>query len=69
MKHLTVEQKFTISVMKSSGHNQKQIAEIIGKDKSTVNKELKRNCDGRSGEYRQELAQRKLLIPLTFSYR
>lgn len=59
MKHLTVEQRYAISVMKSSGHNQKQIAEIIGKDKSTVSRELKRNCDGRSGEYRQELAQRK----------
>lgn len=59
MKHLTKEQRYTISVMKGNGYKQKQISEAIGKDKSTVSRELQRNCDGRSGEYRQELAQRK----------
>ena len=59
MKQLTVEQRYTISVMRSSGQKQKQIAEMIGKDKSTISREIKRNCDGRSGEYRHQLAQRK----------
>jgi IS30 family transposase len=59
MKHLTVEQRYTISVMLQKGYKQKQIAEAIGKDKSTVCRELRRNCDARSGEYRYELAQRK----------
>ena len=59
MKHLTVEQRYTIYVMKVKGYKQKQIAEAIGKDKSTVSRELQRNCDRRSGEYRYELAQRK----------
>lgn len=59
MKHITVEQRYTISVMKEQDYKQKQIAEAIGKDKSTVSREFQRNCDGRNGEYRYELAQRK----------
>ncbi len=31
----------------------------IGKDKSVVSRELKRNCDNRDREYRADLAQRK----------
>jgi IS30 family transposase len=59
MKHLTVKQRYTISVMLQKGYTQKQIAEAIGKHKSTVCRELRRNCDARSGAYRYELAQRK----------
>ncbi len=35
------------------------IADTIGKNKSVVCRELKRNCDRRSGQYSAELAQRK----------
>jgi IS30 family transposase len=59
MKHLTIEQRYTISVMLQKGHTQKEIADTIGKHKSTVCREIRRNCDARSGEYRHELAQRK----------
>ena len=59
MSHLTVEQRYTIEVMKSNGYKQKDIAKAIGKDKSVVSRELKRNRDKRSGEYRHDLAQRK----------
>lgn len=59
MKHLTVEQRYTISVMKASNYSQKEIAKAIGKNKSVISIELKRNCDKRSGEYRHDLAQRK----------
>ena len=37
----------------------KEIAEAIGIDKSTVYREIKRNCDARNGNYSMELAQRK----------
>lgn len=59
MKHLTVEQRYTISVMKKQNYKQKDIAIAIGKDKSVVSRELKRNCDKRSGSYKSDLAQRK----------
>src|SRR5690625_1943667 len=59
MAHLTQEQRYTISVMIANDYSQTQIAHAIGKCKSVVSRELKRNCDKRSGEYRLELAQRK----------
>lgn len=59
MKHLTKEQRYTISVMKSQNYSQTEIAKAIERDKSVISRELKRNCDKRSGEYRYDLAQRK----------
>lgn len=59
MKHLTVEQRYTISVMKQNGYKQIEIAKAIKKDKSVVSRELKRNSDKRSGNYNNDLAQRK----------
>ena len=59
MKHLTVEQRYTIAVMKKQSYMQKDIALAIEKDKSVVSRELRRNCDKRSGCYYSELAQRK----------
>ena len=59
LKHLTSEQRYTISVMHTAGHSQKNIAQAIGKDKSVVSRELRRNCDQRNGIYKHELAQRK----------
>ena len=45
--------------MKSKGFKQKDIALIVGKDKSVISRELKRNCDKRDGSYRSDLAQKK----------
>src|SRR5690625_5553114 len=59
MAHLTQEQRYTISVMIKQNHPQAEIARTIGKCKSVVCRELKRNCDKRNGEYRYDLAQRK----------
>ena len=36
-----------------------EIVAAIGKHKSTISRELRRNCDGRSGRYDADLAQRK----------
>jgi IS30 family transposase len=59
MSHLTREQRYTISQMKQNGEGPTAIAEMIGKNKSTVSRELLRNCDKRSGIYDYDLAQRK----------
>ena len=59
MCHVTKSQRYTIEVMLNKGYKQKEIAESIGKDKSVVWREINRNCDKRSGEYRSELADRK----------
>jgi len=58
MKHLTSGQRYTISQMVGK-YRLKEIAQTIGKDKSVVSRELKRNCDKRSGLYNYDLAQRK----------
>lgn len=59
MGHLTVEQRYTIQVLRKEGLSQKEIAIRIGRDKSVVSREIKRNRDQRNGEYRAELAERK----------
>ncbi|KAF5050438.1 IS30 family transposase IS4351 [anaerobic digester metagenome] len=59
MSHLTVEQRYTISEMTQAGYSQTAISKVIGRDKSVVSRELKRNADGRSGMYHFELACRK----------
>jgi IS30 family transposase len=59
MSHLTVEQRYTIAQMLEQGFTQKQIAEVIGKNKSVVCREIKRNCDQKSGKYKSKLAQSK----------
>ena len=59
MKHITEKQRYTICEMKKQGYKQKDIALVIGKDKSVISRELKRNRDKRSGEYKSDLAQRK----------
>ena len=52
MSHLTSEQRYTISVMHKEKHTQTAIAAAIGKSKSVVCRELKRNRDQRNGEYK-----------------
>ena len=59
MSHLTIEQRYTISAMLTAGYKQKDIAASIGKDKSVVSREIRRNRDGRNQAYKPELAQRK----------
>jgi IS30 family transposase len=61
MAHLTVEQRYTISIMLKSGYSQSAIAKTVNKDKSVISRELNRNSDARSGEYRSDLAQRKTI--------
>ena len=55
MKHLTKEQRYTISSILEAGHSQKDIALTIDKDKSVISREISRNADERSGEYLREL--------------
>jgi IS30 family transposase len=45
--------------MLKQSYRQNEIAIAIGKDKSVISRELKRNSDSRSGIYKDELANRK----------
>ena len=64
MAHLTLEQRYAIQYLRSEGLTQSAIAEKIGKDKSVISREIRRNCDMRNGAYRADLAHRKYQEPL-----
>ena len=54
--HLTREQRYAIFLLYKQNCSQKKIAETIGKDKSVISRELKRNANGK-GKYSFEYAQ------------
>ena len=62
MSHLTFEQRYTISVMLKQGISQRIISETLNRHPSVISREIKRNCDGRSGKYNADLAHRKCLL-------
>lgn len=59
MSHITNAQRYTIASLLKKGCTQTLIANTIGLHKSVVSREIKRNCDQRSGIYNDDLAQRK----------
>ena len=59
MSHLTYEQRYTIECLLSNEVRYEKIGLIIGKDKSVISREVKRNKNQVSGKYRCDLAQRK----------
>ena len=54
--HLTREQRYAIFLLYKQNCSQKEIAETIGKDKSVISRELKRNAKD-NGKYSFEYAQ------------
>ncbi len=61
MAHITQSQRYTICCMLNQGYKQVAIALAIGKDKTVISKEIKRNSDKRNGVYQYKLAQKKYL--------
>ena len=49
-KQLAREQRYQIYALKKAGQNQSQIALVLGCHKSTISRELRRNC-GQRGYY------------------
>jgi transposase, IS30 family len=59
MEHLTLGQRYEIGILNSKGYSQTEIGRSIGKHKSTICREFKRNSDLRNGIYKAQLAQKK----------
>ena len=59
MAQITLEQRYEIASLYKLGKTREYIAKAVGKHKSSIGRELKRNIDNRNGEYRAELAERK----------
>jgi transposase, IS30 family len=66
-QQLTREQRYGIYSLLKTGHNQSLIATVIGVHKSTISRELKRNCGRRGYRYKQAhvlaLDKRKGKVP------
>ena len=59
MAHLTLGQRYTIELYHALGKSYSEIGKSVGKDKSVISREIKRNADQRSGVYKADLANRK----------
>ena len=59
MSHLTLKQRYKIEICLTQGYSQTEIGNLLGRHKSVISRELKRNSDQRNGKYRAELAQSK----------
>ncbi len=56
MGHITVEQRCQIQALLAAQKNQSEIANIFGKDKSVISRELRQNRLS-NGKYKAEMAQ------------
>ena len=61
MAHLTLEQRYKIEAYKNTGISITKIAEYVGRDKSVISREIKRNSDQRNGVYKADLADKKAI--------
>ena len=59
MRQISNEERYTISRLLAQGYSKQKIADCIGKDKSTIYREINRNKDMRNGIYRSTLAENK----------
>jgi len=59
MSHITSEQRYTISCLLAQGFSQSKIGKVLGKSKSVICREIHRNKDLRSGDYKPDLAEKK----------
>lgn len=61
-KHLSREERYTISILRRKGDSKSSIASAIGRSVSTINRELSRNSTAEGGyryEHAQKLAKRR----------
>ena len=59
MKFITSEERHTIAHLLSQNLSPAHIARQLGRHKSTITREIKRNADQRNGKYYYDLANRK----------
>lgn len=59
MSQITLEQRYEIAALRNAGNTLEYIGNLLGFHKGTISNELRRNRDGRSGEYRPKLAEKK----------
>jgi IS30 family transposase len=53
---LTQEERYRITAQLTCSRSQAQIAQLLGRDRSTISRELRRNATHHDGKYRAEKA-------------
>lgn len=61
-KHLTIEEREIISQMKASGKSLTEISKVLGRDKSVISRELKRNSHRIKKTYFAHIADKKASV-------
>jgi len=63
-KQFNIEERVRVAILKSQGKGVREIARELGRDPSTISKELKRNAPPiRSGYYLAHKAQNRIFAP------
>src|SRR5574343_977578 len=57
--HITHEERIKIEALRNEGLNKNEIAERLGRHRSTIGRELERNFEGVGGKYQAKLAQKR----------
>ena len=59
--HLTQDERYQIAILTKAGHDQSDIARVMNRDKSTISREMARNCGQRGYRPKQanEIAQER----------
>lgn len=60
-KQITEKQRYTIQLMLEQSYTKSAIADALNLHKSSIGREVNRNCDTRSNKYTSDLAERKRL--------
>jgi IS30 family transposase len=58
-RQITSGERYTLCAMRRQGYSVKQIAETLGRHRSTIYRELERNSSGYDGAYRPSKAQKR----------
>jgi len=58
-RQLTSEERYMLATLRKQGCNQSQIARLLGRHRSTICRELRRNCSHSDGRYRASTAQER----------
>lgn len=58
-QHITSKQRTELSVLLRVGHNQSEIARLLGKHRSSISRELKRNSANNTIGYHAQIAKQK----------
>ncbi|HUG80611.1 MAG TPA: helix-turn-helix domain-containing protein [Bryobacterales bacterium] len=58
-QQITPEERYTLGLLRKQGCSDAEIARVLGRDRSTIWREVRRNYSRHDGAYRPEIAQER----------